>query len=489
MSWNKIISFPVLLAVLLAGGMFVPLRAFWVDPDVWWHIKVGATILATHHWPTTDPYSYTVHGVHWIAYEWLGEVLLALFANHWGLRGLMALDMLLASAILFALYALVTQRSRNHKAAFVVCALYLPLVYASLSLRPQMISYLFLVLTLMVLERFRTGKDGTLWLLPPLFLVWVNTQGIFTLGLFALGVYWASGLVEIHWGDLESRRWTAGERVRLELVALLILVALTITPYGTELMLYPLDMAFAQPINMANIIEWHPMMFEIAVGKIFLLFVLTFLFLQVTLRPRWRLEEMVLLLAGIGGTCIHMRLVLAFVPFSAPLFGVILARWVEPYEPAKDKPALNAALMALVIGAVVWFFPTRADLQFLMEQKWPVRAVAFLRQHPVPQPMLNSYGFGGYLIWQMSDVNKVFIDGRGDIYERAGVFADYLTIARLGLPARMLLHAYNVQSCLLDRQETLVTLLDALPEWKKVYGDQVSVIYVRKPPNAVKGNP
>ena len=477
---KKIISFPVLLAVLLAGGMFVPLRGFWIDPDVWWHIRVGATILSTHHWPTTDPYSFTVYGTHWIAYQWLGEVVIAIFSNLWGLRGLLALDVILAAAILFALYALVTMRCGNSKAAFVVCALFLPLVYSSLSLRPQMLAYLFLVLTLIILERFRQGHMGALWFLPPLFLVWVNTHGIFTLGLFALGVYWTCGLVEIHWGGLDSRRWTTAERVRLELVGLLILIALVVTPYGTELLLYPLDLASSQQIMIANIIEWQPMMFDKSVGKIFLIIVLAYIFAQATLRLRWRLEEFILLLAGIGGACLHVRLVLIFVPFCAPLFGVIMARWIEPYEPAKDKYALNAALMVLVVGAVVGFFPSRAELASIIEQKWPVRAVAYLRQHPPPKPMLNSYEYGGYLIYSMSDANKVFIDGRADIYVRTGVFVDYLDIARLNFPAPFLLNTYNIQSVLMGRNETLVTLLDASPDWQKIYNDPISVLYVRK---------
>jgi len=479
--WRRIISFPVLLAVLLAGGMYVPLRNFWVDPDVWWHIKVGATILATHRWPTTDPYSYTVFGTPWIAYQWLGEVVIAFLANLWGPRGLMTLDVILSSAILFALYALVAMRCRNAKASFVVCALFLPLVYSSLSLRPQMLGYLFLVLTLIILERFRQGHTGALWWLPPLFLVWVNTHGNFTIGLFALGVYWACGLVEIHWGEVQSRRWSAAERVRLELVGLLILIALIITPYGADLLLYPLDLASGQQVMVANILEWQPMMFEQPFGKLFLVLVLAFLLAQVTLRLRWRLEELVLMVAGIAGACLHLRLVLAFVPFSAPLFAVILARWIPPYEPAKDKPALNAVFIALVLVAVIHSFPSRADLESIMEEKWPVRAVAYLRQHPAPQPMLNSYGYGGYLIWQLSDANKVFIDGRADIYVRTGVFTDYLNIARLALPAPLLLNTYNVQSCLLNRQETLVTLLEASPEWQKAYGDPVSVLYVRRP--------
>ncbi len=478
--WKKIISFPAVLGLSLIGGMFVPLRSFFVDPDVWWHIKVGATLLSTHRFPTTDPYSFTAPGSPWIAYEWLGEVLLAAVHRTWGLRGLVALDFVIASAILLSLYALATLRCGNSKAGFVTCVVLVPLAYLSCSLRPQMLGYLFLVLTLIVLERFRQGHAGGLWLLPPLFLVWVNTHGSFVLGLFALGVYWASGLVDIHWGDLASRLWTPGERLRLELVALLSLIALTLTPYGTEVCLYPLNMAFSQPINVGNIQEWQPMMFGEFFGKLFLALLLGFVLAQVTLRPTWRLEEFVLFLAGVAAACLHVRFILILVPFSTPLFAVILARGIPPYEPAKDKPALNAILMAVVVAGIVWFFPSRARLESIMEEKWPVRAVAYLKQHPAPRPMYNTYGYGGYLIWQLDGQNKVFIDGRADIYERVGVLADYLSISRLGLAAPFLLNAYGIQSCLIDHDEALRTLLEASPGWQRVYSDKVSVLFVRK---------
>jgi hypothetical protein len=120
-------------------------------------------------------------------------------------------------------------------------------------------------------------------------------------------------------------------------------------------------------------------------------------------------------------------------------------------------------------------------MEKIMQQNSPVRAVAYLRRHPVPKPMFNSYGYGGYLIWQMSDTNKVFIDGRAEIYERNGVLSDYLTATGLGLPAPLILNAYNIQSCLLDRDDTLVTLLDASSGWEKIYGDPISVLYVRRP--------
>jgi hypothetical protein len=477
---KKLVSYAALMAVALVGAMFIPLRDFFADPDVWWHLKVGATLLSTHRWPSTDPYSFTAHGSPWIAYEWLGDVLLAAVERAWGLQGLMALDLALAGAILLALYALATLRCRNSKAAFVVCAVSLPLVYLSCSLRPQMLGYLFLVLTLIALERFREGRTGALWLLPVLFLVWVNTHGSFVIGLGALAVYMVSGLVHIHWGELRSRLWTSAERLRLELVALLSLVALTLTPYGTELCLYPLNVAFSQPVNVGNIEEWQSMMFGAFFGKLFLALFLSFLLAQVILRPAWHLGELVLFFAGIVAACLHVRFVLVFVPFSVPLLAVILARWIPPYRPGRDKYLLNALLMALAVAGIVWFFPSRAKLESIMQEKWPVRAVAYLKQHPVPKPMYNTYGYGGYLIWQLDGQNKVFVDGRADTYERVGVLADYLSIARLAPTTPFLLDAYNVQSCLLDREEPLATLLTASRGWRKVYSDKLSALFVRR---------
>ena len=143
-------------------------------------------------------------------------------------------------------------------------------------------------------------------------------------------------------------------------------------------------MAFSQPINVGNIQEWQSMMFGEFFGKLFLALFLGFVLAQVTLRPTWRLEELVLFFAGVVAACLHLRFVLVFVPFCAPLFAAIVARWIPPYEPAKDKYALNAILMALVVAGSCGFSPARAGCESIMEEKWPVRAVAYLRRTLLP---------------------------------------------------------------------------------------------------------
>src|SRR5579863_10632637 len=71
-------SFPAMLGTFLVGRVFYEARGFFVDPDVWWHIRIGQDILRTHHWPTVDTYSFTAAGTPWIADGWLGEIVLAL---------------------------------------------------------------------------------------------------------------------------------------------------------------------------------------------------------------------------------------------------------------------------------------------------------------------------------------------------------------------------------------------------------------------------
>jgi len=477
---KRLISFPALLGGLLVAALFVPLREFTVDGDLWWHIKVGQDILTTHHLPTADAYSFTVHGTPWVAYEWVGEVLLGAVQRAWGLQGLLALNLALGAAIVLGLYALATLRSGNSKAAFVACGIVFYLAVVFFTLRPQMLAYVFLVLTLIILERFREGRSGTLWLLPPLFLLWVNTHGTFVVGLFAVGVYLVSGLFEMRSNGVESRRWTGAQRVQLEMAFLASLVALTVTPYGPKLAAFPVDMAFSHPAISASIVEWQPMPFNSAPGKLFLALLVGFLLAQVVFGLTWQLAEFTLFLCGIVAACLHARLVLIFVPFFTPLLAVILSRWVPPYEPKKDKLAINAVLIIAIVVGIARFFPSRAQLESRVEEHWPVKAVQYLEQNPPPLPMFNNYSYGGYLIYKLDGRNKVFIDGRTDIYDQVGVLADYGSISRVEPIALHLLDVYSVQSCLIERNEALGTLLTASPRWQKVYADDQSVLFLRK---------
>jgi hypothetical protein len=450
------------------------------DPDAWWHISTGERILSSRAWPSADPFSFTVHGNPWLPYEWLGDVLMALAVRFGGLEALTAWVIVVASLLVALLYYYAWLRSGNTKAAFVSTALLAPLAGLFFNPRPQLLGYIFLLVTLILLERFRQRRQRSLWALPLVFVLWVNTHGSFVFGLAALAVYWASGLGSFRVGGLQADRWTPRERRYLLLVALLSVVALAVTPYGTRLAANPLDIAFTQPVNIANIREWQGMPFDLWQGKVFLGLVLLFVLAQVVLRLRYHLAEILLLFAAVFSTAVHRRFAMTFVIIFAPLLADLFSRWAPPYQPSKDRPALNSVLLLLVGSGLVRFgFPSRQEIQKATAASFPVGAEAYLNRHPAPGPMLNEYGWGGYLIWVSGGKQRVFIDGRTDIYEAAGVFPDYLAIMELDRRAPFLLRKYDVRSCLILHDAPLTTLLAASKDWREVYRDELSVIFVR----------
>ena len=76
--------------------------------------------------------------------------------------------------------------------------------------------------------------------------------------------------------------------------------------------------------------------------------------------------------------------------------------------------------------------------------------------------------------------HKVFMDGRSELYERGGVLADYLDIEDIRPNALSLLEKYGFQSCLINHDAPLATVLAALPDWQKIYEDSTSILFVRR---------
>ena len=242
------------------------------------------------------------------------------------------------------------------------CAVRPPLTTLSFNLRPQMLGYLFLVLTLIALERFKQGHYLAIWFLPLLFLIWVNTHGSFPIGLGTIGLYWMSGFIGFRSGRLEAKAWTPKERLSLSAVLLLSFAALPLTPYGTRLAAYPFDVAFKLPLGVAKVQEWRAMPFNEPGGKLFLLFLLGFLVVQIVFDFKWRLEEIGLFLFGTMMACLHLRFLLIFVPFFVPLVAVVFAKWISAYDRTKDHCFLNAAMIALTLLGLWHYFPSRAEI-------------------------------------------------------------------------------------------------------------------------------
>jgi hypothetical protein len=478
-SLRKMFSFPVLMAVCLVAAVVTASMSKLLDPDTWWHVTVGNRILSTHAWPTVDIYSSTAAGTSWIAYEWLGEIIMAIAGRFHGVLGLWLLLVGLSSALTLLLYGYTFQLCGNWKAAFAASALSLTILPAFFTLRPQLMGYIFFLLTLMCLERFRQHGSKIIWSLPLIFLAWANTHGTFVFGFTAILFYWLSGRFHFAWGCLDAEPSTHSQSVTLLTVTILSILSTVITPYGSQIAAYPLSMAILQPTNINNIQEWQSVQQSGAGLHLFMGCVLILITALAVLRPRVTSYLFLLLVVFVYSAAVHLRFLLLFALLFFPILGTLFARWVPAYDRRKDKPIINAVLILILLVLGVKYVPSVQQLRQKITNKYPDKAIVFLREHPAGGTLFNEYGWGGYLIWAATPETKVFIDGRADIYEQAGVLQDYLDITSLKRNTDFLLAKYKVSTCLVERESALATYLSASSQWREVYRDDISSLFVQ----------
>ena len=176
-----------LFVVLMLVASFKAFRVL-VDVDLPGHLGYGLVHLQTGALQAVDPYSYTAAGQPWINHEWAFEWLIAAVYTATGQGGLLALQgvaWLGAGAIVAWL---MRRQTTDFPPAAVLFMLFVIQAYPSVSIRPQLVTFLSFTLMLLLLERARKGKPWGLALIPPLIAAWTNFHGGFLAGLGVLGV-------------------------------------------------------------------------------------------------------------------------------------------------------------------------------------------------------------------------------------------------------------------------------------------------------------
>lgn len=475
---RRLASFPAMLSCLLSVLGVLTVRSRFDDPDTWWHLKTGQIIWTTHTIPTTDVFSYVTNHHAWVPHEWLSQVLIYGAYRLGGYSGLMLWLCLLTSAVLIAGYLLCSVYSRNAKVAFVGAVTLWLFATSGLSIRPQMIGYLLLIVELLLIQLGRTRSPRWFLGLPPLFAVWINCHGSFFLGLGVASAFFICSFFDFRLGSLVALPWDPHQRKMLGLALLLSAAALFLNPIGMKQVLYPLDIMFHQPINISHTEEWMPLQMTSPRGLSLVAVLGGILLLVIVQQSELYWDELVILAIGTWLAVSHQRMLFVFGILAAPVLSRLLAPYWDGYNAAHDRPLPNAILMVVSLLVIVRGFPSRQNLTRQVDQQSPVKAAEFIQTQHLSGNMLNDYVYGGYLIWALP-TRPVFVDGRSDVFEATGVLAEYGNWAMVQSDPNTLLNKYNISFCLLARTSPMTHVLPLLPNWKMAYSDNLSTIFVR----------
>jgi hypothetical protein len=482
---RALFSFPVMLGSVLVVWVYLKGGGGVGDPDLWWHLR-NADYLWTHgKLPASDMFSYTTLGHPWMNHEWLAELPYYLAWRVGGLVGVYVVFMLLLEVILLGLFYLSCKSSGNLKGSFLAAGFAVFLATVGFGPRTILFGYLYLLILVFLLWRFRGAGHAPLWLIPILFCLWINTHGSWLLGMIVFGIVVVTGLWEGQWGRVEAERWSPQQMKHLLLTGVASLAALFVNPYGHRLVFYPFDLAFRQKLNIAHVQEWASINFHDATGKVVFVLLAALLVGGLLRQRRWRLSELVLALFALYCGLTYMRFLFLAAILLTPLLAKLLD-FVPPYRPEIDKHALNALVIAGVLVFIVVRFPSEDRLKDDLAKKFPVDALAFVKAEKVQSPIFNLYVWGGYIAWH-DPATKTFIDGRADIYEYSGVLRDYLDVVSLQ-NSLQILEKYGVRTVMFPPQDPLCYLLRQNPEWKTAYSDSVCLILEKTASPAFEGD-
>jgi hypothetical protein len=469
-------SFLVVLTFVLLSVVFMLAHGKVADPDIWWHLHNADYLIHQHSLPRSDMYSFTVPDYPWMNHEWLAELPYYLGWRFLGLSGVDAVAVTILALIFLGVLYLSYRECGNYKAAVLAASYSVFLAKVSFGPRTILFGYACLVVLLIVLQRLRQKGHAPLWLIPPLFCLWVNTHGSWFIGMIIFSMIVAGGLVRLKWGMIDSEPWSPSQRKNLLLAWGASVAALFVNPFGWRLVFYPLDLAFRQKLNSEHIAEWVSVNFHDTRGK-FVIVLIIILLVSSLLRPRrWTLSELAVSLFALYSGLTYVRLLFLLGIVFAPILAKILD-FVPPYRRELDTPVANTFAILLMVAGVGYYWPRPAQLQRSVDDQYPVQAIAYLQAHPPTGPIVNYYLWGGYLNWKDPNL-KVFIDGRADIFEYSGVFRDYLSLLGLEDP-NQILDKYKARYVLFPRHEPLTSFMEHDPKWKTVYSDRLSVLLER----------
>jgi len=144
------LMFLALLIALTFGGLQQRLLG---DAGTGWHIRNGELILSTHTVTRADPFSSTMQGKPWYAWEWLYDAAIAMVHGWYGLNGVVFVSTL-AIAITFSLMFILAQARGASLAATTLLSL-LAITGSSIHFlaRPHIFSWLLLLGALIWAER------------------------------------------------------------------------------------------------------------------------------------------------------------------------------------------------------------------------------------------------------------------------------------------------------------------------------------------------
>ncbi len=437
--WPRYVRVETLIFLgFLLWFMFEGRSRYFNDTGTLWHPVVGDEILTTGRFPTVDRFSFTHAGKPWIAWHWLGEIVLAIIKRLGGLD----VQLLATATLLAAFYAWAVHRLMASGVpwwfALLLTAFAIKASSYHFYARPHMATIVLMGWIVAQLCDFEAGRIPLrqLWWFVPVFVVWANIHGGVLGGIGTLAVAicgWTLAKVV----GLPTPIARYRQLLPLGLLALACSLATLVNPYGLDLPRTWWTVMGSTVVH-ERIIEHNPLLRSPFAWTV-VAFAAVYAAMMVSvplcsLRVTWLLPLVWFCLAWsrirngplfASVAIVALAELLPAVRWSSALYGWG-NRLLPQFGNASDILGWRSAVVPAATVVTAGVLLRLGHWAQLDPNVWPVQLLPELRTYdsnrPPGTPFFNDMNFGGFLIAHTPNL-RVFIDDRCELYGDAGIMA------------------------------------------------------------------
>ena len=451
------------------------------DGGIGWHIRNGELILHSHAVTRTDPFSASVGGQAWYAWEWLYDMAIAAIHAHMGLSGVVMVTALLIALI----FSLVMRLTISLGASLPISAIFIALAVGASSIhffaRPHVLSWLFTAVWFWILNAADTEAAciRRLYWLPALMLLWVNLHGGFVLGFILIAIYLVDAIVRSNLHAIKT----------LGVAGLLCLGASFVNPYGYQLHLH-VYRYLTDKFLMDHIDEFQSPNFHGIPQQCFAVLLLVGIFAVGVRCEKLRVAHLLMLLfAAYSGLFASRNLPVSSILITlitAPILSRTIPQWFGQrwnffFERMTSmERRLSGHIWPVAVSAILILacWSGRTPRVTFEAKRFPTLGTDYVVEHDIADPIFCPDYWGGYLIYRLYPNNKVVIDDRHDLYGDE-FLKEYLKTIRVEPAWSDFLDMRKVRWALVPTGSSLANMLQQTSHWTVRSQDETGALFER----------
>jgi len=471
------------------------------DTDVWWHMKCGELFIRNGWIPDREIFSYTAQGAPWVDGYLLAQ---AVFYGAW-LAARTAGVILLGALLVTGAYALSLLMCGRRAGYYAAIAVALPAAYLSINCnfpRPALLTPLFSLVTIYMLEDYHKRGGRRVWWLVPLMAVWVNCHPAFFIGPGITAIYLLGAALH-GWGNKEGAH--AGPPLRnYALLLVSELLATLINPYGPRIY-YSVILFASNPRFKEVIVEWAPIYYRWPHLIIWVMpaFCVVAAVGVGCLLWGWRsvrferasLFTLAALIAITSRRNLMLFALIALPVISWTVSDALAARAASPSPARRGRVSSGGILCGAVCVCALfmtWFAATDRLYYYVhvirntgigvQDVIFSEKAAALLRSEHVQGNLFHQFGLGGFFLFALYPQYRVYIDGRTYPYPFE-VFDEGGKALRSPRTFEKLKAQYDIRAVFLSALPGNLPLMEYLLKskaWAAIYADNAGALFLER---------